>query len=68
MLVLSSLYAGVFTASMNLFTIKAITRAPMGQVLHTAAPYVLLLIVGMTLVTIWPQMAVWLPGTMLNLR
>jgi C4-dicarboxylate transporter DctM subunit len=53
---------------MNLFTIKAITKAPMGQIVRGSAPYVLLMIVGMALVMIWPQIALWLPGTMLNLR
>ena len=53
---------------MNLFTIKAITGAPMGQIIRGSGPYVLLLIVGMALVMVWPQIALWLPGTMLNLR
>ena len=49
---------------MNLFTIKAITRAPMGEIIRGAAPYVLLMIAAMALVMIWPQIALWLPGTM----
>jgi C4-dicarboxylate transporter DctM subunit len=49
---------------MNLFTIKAITKAPMGQIVRGAAPYVLLMIAVMALVMIWPQIALWLPGTM----
>ena len=49
---------------MNLFTIKAITKAPMGQIVRGAAPYVLLMIAVMALVIIWPQIALWLPGTM----
>ncbi len=52
---------------MNLFTIKAITKAPMSQIIRGSAPYVLLMILGMALVMIWPQIALWLPGTMLNL-
>jgi C4-dicarboxylate transporter DctM subunit len=31
-------------------------------------PYVVLLILGLAIVMIWPQIALWLPGTMLNLR
>jgi hypothetical protein len=27
-----------------------------------------LLIIGLAIVMIWPQIALWLPGTMLNLR
>ncbi|MBA3254136.1 MAG: TRAP transporter large permease [Pseudomonadota bacterium] len=53
---------------MNLFTIKAITQAPMAQIIRGAGPYVMLLILGMALVMIWPQIALWLPGTMLNLK
>lgn len=49
---------------MNLFTIKAISKAPMGQIVRGAAPYVLLMIAVMVLVMIWPQIALWLPGTM----
>jgi len=53
---------------MNLFTIKAITNAPMGQIVRGSAPYVLLLVVGMIAVMLFPQIALWLPGTMLNVR
>ena len=49
---------------MNLFTIKAITRAPMGTIVRGAAPYVILMIAVMGLVMVWPQIALWLPGTM----
>lgn len=51
---------------MNLFTIKAITKAPMGQIVRGSAPYVVLMIVVMALVMIWPQIALWLPSTMMN--
>ncbi len=51
---------------MNLFTIKAITRAPMGLIVRGAAPYVVLMILVMAMVMIWPQIALWLPGTMLG--
>jgi C4-dicarboxylate transporter DctM subunit len=53
---------------MNLFTIKAITGAPLGQIVRGSLPYVGLLILGMVLVMFWPQIALWLPGTMLDLR
>lgn len=53
---------------MNLFTIKAITRAPMGQIISGSMPYVFLLVFALALVMIWPQIALWLPGTMLNIR
>jgi C4-dicarboxylate transporter DctM subunit len=53
---------------MNLFTIKAISKAPMGQIIRGSAPYVLLMIVVLALVMVWPQIALWLPGTMLDRR
>jgi len=53
---------------MNLFTIKAITRAPLAEIVRGSAPYVLLMIVGLVLVMIWPQIALWLPSTMFDLR
>ncbi|MBI3154696.1 MAG: TRAP transporter large permease [Burkholderiales bacterium] len=51
---------------MNLFTIKAITKAPLGPIVRGSAPYVLLMIAVMALVMVWPQIALWLPGTMLG--
>jgi len=53
---------------MNLFTIKAVTHAPMWDIVRGSAPYVLLLIVGMAIVMAWPQIALWLPGTMIESR
>ncbi len=49
---------------MNLFAIKAITRAPLGDIIMGVAPYVLLLVAGLALVMFFPQIAMWLPGTM----
>jgi len=49
---------------MNLFTIKAITSAPMVAIVRGALPYVLLMIAVMALVMIFPQIALWLPATM----
>ncbi|MCZ2440814.1 MAG: TRAP transporter large permease [Burkholderiales bacterium] len=51
---------------MNLFTIKAITRSPLGPIVRGSAPYVVLMILVMALVMAWPQIALWLPGTMLG--
>ncbi|GGB47766.1 C4-dicarboxylate ABC transporter permease [Tistrella bauzanensis] len=49
---------------MNLFTIKAITHVPMGEIIRGVAPYVLLMVLGLGLVMIWPDIALWLPSTM----
>ena len=53
---------------MNLFTIKAVTRAPIAEIIRGSMPYALLMILCLALVMIWPQIALWLPGTMLNIR
>jgi C4-dicarboxylate transporter DctM subunit len=53
---------------MNLFTIKAITKAPMGEIIRGAAPYVLPMIVGLAIVMVWPEIALWLPSTMIDRR
>ncbi len=53
---------------MNLFTIKAVTKAPLGLIIRGSAPYVLLMILCLALVMAFPQIALWLPGTMFNQR
>ena len=53
---------------MNLFTIKAVARAPIGQVILGSLPYVVLISLCLGLVMAIPQLALWLPGTMLNVR
>ena len=49
---------------MNLFALKAITRAPLAEIVRGVAPYVLLLIGGLFIVMLVPGLALWLPGTM----
>lgn len=49
---------------MNLYTIKAIARAPMMEVIRGIMPYVWLLILGLALVLAFPGIALWLPATM----
>ncbi len=53
---------------MNLFTIKAVTRAPIGAVIQGSFPYVLLMLLVLGMVMAFPQLALWLPGTMYNVR
>jgi len=53
---------------MNLFTIKAVTRAPIGEIIRGSAPYVILMIACLAVVMALPQLALWLPGTMLDIR
>jgi C4-dicarboxylate transporter DctM subunit len=49
---------------MNLFVIKGISDAPIAEVLRGALPYTLLMLIGLFLVLIWPELALWLPRSM----
>jgi C4-dicarboxylate transporter DctM subunit len=49
---------------MNLFTIKAITNAPIGEIIAGVLPYVALMTLCLALVLAFPQIALWLPSTM----
>jgi C4-dicarboxylate transporter DctM subunit len=49
---------------MNLFTIKAITNAPIGEIIAGVLPYVALMMLCLALVLMFPQIALWLPSTM----
>lgn len=53
---------------MNLFTIKAISRAPIIDIIRGAAPFVVLLLLGLLVVLLLPQLALWLPETMYDTR
>lgn len=46
---------------MNLFVIKGITDAPLMEVVHGAAPYVGLMLLGLAVLVIVPEIATWLP-------
>ncbi|MBD1549125.1 TRAP transporter large permease [Roseibium aggregatum] len=45
----------------NLFVIKGITNAPLSDVVRGAFPYVLLMILGLLILVLFPQLATWLP-------
>ena len=49
---------------MNLFTLKAVSHAPIGEIIRGVAPYFMLLVLGLALIMIFPQLALFLPGTM----
>jgi C4-dicarboxylate transporter DctM subunit len=49
---------------MNLFTIKAITHAPIGEIIAGILPYVALLVLGLALIMIFPDLALFLPRNM----
>lgn len=46
---------------MNLFVIKGITNAPLIEIMRGALPYVVLLIGGLFLMWLFPQLSLWLP-------
>ena len=48
---------------MNLFVIKGITDAPISEVVRGALPYVLLLLFGLAMLVLMPELALWLPHT-----
>ena len=50
---------------MNLFTIKAISNAPIREIIAGVLPYVALMVLGLAIVLAAPQLALWLPGTMI---
>ena len=49
---------------LNLFVLKAITDVPMGRIMVGAFPFVLVLIVGLIIFSIFPQVALYLPSLM----
>lgn len=51
---------------MNLFTIKAVTQSPMGPIIRGSFPFVLLMLLGLALVVVFPQLATLLPQSMMN--
>ena len=49
---------------MNLFVIKGISDAPMGEVIRGSLPYTLLMLIGLFVVLLWPELVLWLPRSM----
>ena len=49
---------------MNLFVIKGIANAPIGEVIRGSLPYALLMLMGLFVVLIWPDLVLWLPRSM----
>lgn len=48
---------------MNLFVIKGITDSPLTEVVKGAAPYVVLMLLGLVILMVFPELATWLPDT-----
>lgn len=46
---------------MNLFVIKGITSSSLSEITRGALPYVLLLLAGLFIIWLFPQISLWLP-------
>jgi C4-dicarboxylate transporter DctM subunit len=44
--------------------IRSIAKVPLYEVDRAAVPYILLMFLGMAIIVAFPQIALWLPGTM----
>ncbi len=52
---------------LNLYIVKAIAPdVPLSKVLIGSLPFLIILAVGIILVAIFPQLALWLPGLMIG--
>ena len=49
---------------MNLFALKAISKAPIIEIIKGVSPYVVILVIALLMLMFFPQIALWLPGTM----
>lgn len=64
-----NLEVGLITppVGLNLYVLKGVApQVPLPTVLKGSAPFVLLMFVAMVLISIFPQIALWLPGKMMN--
>jgi C4-dicarboxylate transporter, DctM subunit len=50
----------------NLFVIQGISGAPLGQVVRGALPFTIMIFFGAVALTIWPEIALWLPHRFLK--
>ncbi|MGH7003138.1 MAG: TRAP transporter large permease subunit, partial [Alphaproteobacteria bacterium] len=50
--------------AMNLVVIKSITKAPLAEINKAAIPYMLMMALGIIILIVAPEIALWLPQTM----
>ena len=48
----------------NLYVIQVMTGRPIGFVARNAIPFMIILLMGLVVITVFPQIALWLPQTM----
>lgn len=51
---------------LNLYVLSGIGKSPVMQIVRGSLPFFLLLLVGLILITVFPSLATWLPGTMMG--
>ena len=49
---------------LNLFVLQGLTGASMGRTVQAALPFFLLLCLGTVIIAVFPQIVLWLPGTL----
>ena len=49
---------------LNIFTVKGIVEEPLSFIIKSVFPFVLILVVGVMLMFLFPQLALWLPSRM----
>lgn len=50
----------------NLFILKDLTRAPITRIIRAATPFFFLMCFGVLLITVYPQIVLWLPDYLFN--
>ncbi len=49
---------------LNVFVVARVTGQPVGEVFRGAWPHVVAHMIALAILTIWPELVLWLPGTM----
>jgi len=49
---------------LNLFVIKGITKMPLGSIVRGTIPFLIIMVLTLVLIFLFPQIVLWLPGTM----
>jgi C4-dicarboxylate transporter, DctM subunit len=52
----------------NLFVIQGLTREPLGRIALYAAPYALIMVAFVALITAFPEIVLWVPSVMLQTK
>jgi C4-dicarboxylate transporter, DctM subunit len=52
----------------NLFVIQGLTREPLGRIALYAAPYALIMVAFVALITVFPEIVLWVPSVMLQTK